>query len=93
VVTLHLVLRAAFFSRLALALLAVLGFSAPVVERQVDAVVQTTTRRSERTQPAPLVQVEAQPLAAVAAPADAPLVVDPPSSARRRYLEHRAWLI
>jgi len=92
VVTLRLVLRAALLSRLAIALLAVLGFSAPVVDRQVDEVVQTATRRPERAQPAPLLLVAPQALVVEARPA-AQVVVERPSTARRRYLEHRAWLI
>jgi hypothetical protein len=85
--------RAAFFSRLAIALLVMFGFASPVAERQVDAQVQTRQVSAPRT-----VEVAHEAAAQVLAEARAPELTreapaDLPTPSRKRYLEHRAWLI
>lgn len=83
-------------TRLALALLAVLGFAAPLVMRQVDPVAQTCgagpakeeeTASTERTPRRALAVARASLPPPAAGPT--PPVVEP----QRRYLLHRAWLL
>jgi hypothetical protein len=80
-------------SRLALALLAVAGFAAPIAAREADRVVQTTGGERERpTAPAALAE-RSDPGAVPAAPAPVGVFVAREAAGQRRYLLHRAFLI
>ena len=80
------------FSRLALALLALAGFVAPVAERELDGVVQTS--RATRAAPAEELVVEVQTLAAAVPSRREPLSWTPfHGNSEPRYLLHRAWLL
>ena len=81
-------------SRLALALLAVMGFVAPVCAREADGVVQTAGRVKQAT-------LQAQVAAELSLPAPAPLparaqargLTTRAEAGSKRYLLNRAWLI
>lgn len=82
-------------TRLALALLAVLGFVAPLAAGEVNRVVQTAGGKPsaveiDEASPAPGVALET---ADVVPPAPAKLLARGPAASSRRYLLHRAWLL
>ena len=81
-------------SRLALALLAVMGFVAPVSVREADGVVQTA-RRDEKAQRRVEVAEELSRKAPTPIPARAPTgdFTTRAEAGSKRYLLHRAWLI
>jgi hypothetical protein len=80
-------------TRLALALLAVLGFVAPLAAREADGVVQTAGGKPSEVEPreasraVDTVEHETLPRLELATWAQAPAPVS------RRYLLHRAWLL
>lgn len=95
-VTLGAVLRAAVLSRLALALLALFGFSVPAAEREADRVVQRAAGGPERRKPAEAAPVAIAAVAPVHHGVEATTLPPPRAgtlrAAPRRYLLHRAWL-
>lgn len=81
-------------TRLALGLLAVTGFAAPLPVRQVDPVAQTCGAGPSTPE---VLRAPARPRLAVLFPAAPTLETAPPAPRApeplRRYLLHRAWLI
>ena len=77
-------------TRLALALLAVLGFVAPLSEREADGVVQTTGGPQSAAQ---AVESRARLETDVRVFPQPRLPGPGPEQRSRRYLLHRAWLI
>ena len=81
-------------TRLALALLAVLGFVAPLATPEADRVVQTVTGKPSTVE----THEASAPAVVEGAPGALPrrepvLFAQAPSPVSRRYLLHRAWLL